>query len=226
MSSQSYFVRSVSAAVRRSVLNASDANEAIQAEQAVQRILEMLCITTHGADVDHELLTAAFAEILRSESAANAAAASFIHAVQSAPKRARSESTEPLQAPPSSHKKAKTEKTAKKVQELTAEAEALIMCPISHRPIVDAVSVNGQRAAYIFDRKSIESHLRTHGGSAAHPFERNVTITMGSIFTDAGHAALTEALFNRVAKRADKHPEAYADLQAMALSWTEERKKL
>ena len=215
------------------MLNASDANEATRAEQAVQGIIEMLCITTHGADVNHDLLTAAFAEILRSESAADAAAASFIHAVRSAPapaagsgqKRIRSEPpecTEPLQAPPSSHKKAKT---AKKVQELTAEAEAF-MCPISHGPIVDAVRVSGQRTAHIFDRKSIESHLKTHGGSAAHPIERNVRITNESIFIDVSHAALTEAFFNRVAKRAAKHPEAYADLQAMAFAWTEERKKL
>ena len=101
MSSPSDIACFVSATVYRSVLNASDAHEATQAEQAVRKILEMLCITTHGADVDHELLTAAFAGILRCDSAANAAAASFIHAVQSAPKRARSECTEPLEAPPS-----------------------------------------------------------------------------------------------------------------------------
>ena len=202
------------------MLNASDANEAAQAEQAVQGILEMLRITTHGADVDHELLTAAFAGILRCDSAAHAATAAFIDAVRSAPKRARSECTVP--EAPSSHKKAKT---AKKVHELTAEAE-LIMCPISRGPIVDAVRVPGQRTAYIFDRKSIESHIETHGGSAAHPFERNVKITKESIRTDVGHAALTEAFFKRVAKRAAKYPEAYADLQAMAFAWTEERKKL
>ena len=216
------------------MLNASDAHDATRAEQAVQEILEMLCITTHGADVDLGILTAAFAEILRSESAANAATASFIHAVRYAPapasgsgqKRSRSEPTErtePLQAPPSSHKKAKT---AEKVQELTTEAEALIMCPISHGPIVDAVRVPGKRTAYIFDRKSIESHLETHGVSAAHPIERNVRITNDSILTDVSHAALTEAFFNRVAKKAAKYPEAYADLQAMAVAWTEERKKL
>jgi hypothetical protein len=51
-------------------------------------------------------------------------------------------------------------------------------------------------------------------------------ITKASIFTDVGHPARTEAFFNRVAKGAAKYPEAYADLQAMALSWTEERKKL
>ena len=224
------FVRSVSAAVHLSVLNASDSHKATQAGQAVQEILEMLGITTHGADVNHEnheLLTAAFAGILRGESAANAATASFLYAVRSAPapasgsgqKRARSECTVP-EAPPSSHKK------AKKVEELTAEAEALIMCPISRGPIVAAVSVNGQRAAYIFDRKSIESHLETHGVSAAHPFERNVTITRDSISTYFGHASLVEAFFKRVAKKATKHPEAYADLQAMAFAWTEERKKL
>jgi hypothetical protein len=214
------FVRSVSAAVHLSVLNASDSHKATQAEQAVQRILEMLCITTHGAHVDLELLTAAFAGILRCDSAANSAAASFIHAVRSAPKRARSERTVP--EAPSSHKKAKT---AKKVEELTAEAEAL-MCPISRGPIVDAVSVNGHSATHIFDRTSIESHLETHGGSAAHPIERNVRITRDSISTYFGHASLVEAFFKRVANKATKHPEAYADLQAMAVAWTEERKKL
>ena len=148
------FARFVSGKVHPRVLTACDDPEiARKARKATPDLLTMLGITTHGSITadSASVLADAFGGILRCDSAAHAATAAFIDAVRSAPapasgsgqKRSRSEPTEctePLQAPPSSHKKAKT---AEKVQELTAEADALIMCPISRGPIVDAVSVNG-----------------------------------------------------------------------------------
>ena len=229
MSSPSDFARFVSTGVYRSVLNACDAHKATQAEQAAQTLLAVLGITTHGTvTFDLGLATDAFASMLRCASAAAAATEAFIDAVHSAPRQRpkrgrperseRSERSEP--EAPSSHKKAKT-KTEKKVEDLTYEAEGL-MCPISHSLIVDAVRVNG----HLFERKSIESHIQSHGVSAMHPITRVDRITQGSIFTDFGHAGLVESLFKRVAKGAAKHPEAYADLQAMAVAWTKEREQL
>ena len=233
MSSPSDFARFVSTGVYRSVLNACDAHKATQAEQAAQTLLAVLGITTHGTvTFDLGLVTDAFASMLRCASAAAAATEAFIDAVHSAPRQRpkrvrpeRSESSERSERSdpeaPSSHKKAKT-KTERKVQELTDEAEDLIMCPISRSPIVDAVRVNG----HLFERKSIESHIQSRGGSAMHPITRVDKITQESIFTDFGHASLVESFFKRVAKRAAKHTEAYAELQAMAVAWTKDREQL
>ena len=233
--------------VRASVLNScGDAHQADQASKATPIVLTMLGVTTPGTIItDPSLITDAFLSVLHCASAATAAAAAFIGAVQSPAqqprecgrtKRGRPDHSERSERPdhsersepeaPSSHKKEKTKtKTEKKAQELTEEAEDLLMCPISRSPIVDAVRVNG----HLFDRGSIESHIESCGGSAMHPITRD-RITRASIFTDFGHASLVESFFKRVAKGAAKgaakDPEAYAGLQAMAVAWTKERAQL